>query len=744
MMLRVEESDTTGNLARREVASASAGFDIVLPAECSAGGWALLQGMLIQRGGDYDARLYYDLGEGLIEDKFVEIPASGKGIINEVIYLPPDIRQMKLLLMGEPGEFELVELKVNKITTFESVWRMLRRILPMIFRHAAKKRKLIKLNFFQMVVDLQVTYKVAGKLRAHAAAPKYFNWIRQFDPLTVEDRSRIHACISRFERSPQFHLLILSDATNAHLVQRTLDSLNSQLYSHYSCAVMDATEGGAGFGDGQAGSIQRDIQYVISPLWNDWLVQFNHALSTEYADDWVMLLRAGDVLAPHALFRFACEALTIPEAAVLYSDDDEVDENKLRGRFRFKPDWSLSHIRATNFVGNAVVVRGTELSKAGGVRSECCRHGSYDLLLRTADLAGNTDCGKLVHIPSVLLHRNERLSTAGKNLHELEERIWNMAVLRSHLARNGAEAEVIETQPGCRRVRYRMPDEPPLVSIIVPTRDAVELTRRCVGSLLEKTTYKNFEILIVDNQSADCEALSYLEEIGKNQRVRVLRYDYPFNYSAINNMAVRESLGEAICLLNNDTEVITPDWLDEMIGHLMQPGVGIVGAKLYFPNGTIQHGGDLVGVGGVANHAHAYLDQNDPGYCNRAVVAQELSAVTAACMVTWRKLFQRLGGLGELSLPVSFNDVDYCLRVRAAGYRVVWTPHAELYHHESVSRGKDLTPEKKRRAAREAAYMRKRWKNELSSDPFYNPNLSYERPDFSLSHAPLVDNPWRN
>ena len=320
---------------------------------------------------------------------------------------------------------------------------------------------------------------------------------------------------------------------------------------------------------------------------------------------------------------------------------------------------------------------------------------------------------------------------------------WNMEALRQHLARNGVIGDVSGTLPGCWRVRYQLRGVPPQVSIIVPTRDALELIRQCVGSLLEKTRYPRFEILIVDNQSAAPEAMAYLEQIAGHERVRVLRYDLPFNYSAMNNMAVREARGEVLCLLNNDTEVISPDWLDEMVGQLLQPGVGGVGAKLYFPSGQIQHGGDLVGVGGVANHAHAFLRRDDPGYCNRAAVAQELSAVTAACMVTWKDLYQQLDGLDEKNLKVAFNDVDYCLRVREAGYRVVWTPHAELYHYESVSRGKDISPEKLHRAKREVAYMRKRWKRVLQRDPFYNPNLSYERPDFSLSNAPMVEKPWQ-
>lgn len=209
-------------------------------------------------------------------------------------------------------------------------------------------------------------------------------------------------------------------------------------------------------------------------------------------------------------------------------------------------------------------------------------------------------------------------------------------------------------------------------------------------------------------------------------------------------MAVQAARGDIVCLLNNDTEVISPDWLEEMVGQLLQTNVGIVGAKLYFPNNQIQHAGDLVGIAGIANHAHSFLDRNAVGYCQRAIVAQELSAVTAACLITWKSIYQQLGGLDAEHLTVAFNDVDYCLRVRQAGYRIVWTPHAELYHHESVSRGKDTSPEKKRRAQHEVKTMRKRWCSALHGDAFYNANLSHERPDFSLSNAPILEKPWQD
>lgn len=248
--------------------------------------------------------------------------------------------------------------------------------------------------------------------------------------------------------------------------------------------------------------------------------------------------------------------------------------------------------------------------------------------------------------------------------------------------------------------------------------------------------------MVVDNQSRDPATLAYLQEIAQRDSVHVLRHPYPFNFSTLNNFAVKKARGEVVCLLNNDTEVTSPDWLEEMLSRLLQPRVGAVGAKLHYSDGRIQHAGDTVGPGGCANHLHHLLPENAPGYANRAALAQDLSAVTGACLMTRRALYFSLGGLNERDLPIAFNDVDYCLRLREAGWRVVWTPYATLYHHESVSRGRDQSPEGKARAKREVAYMVRRWGHIMHHDPFYNPNLSYARPDFSLSHAPLVSRPW--
>ena len=724
-----------------EAVNGRAWFDITSPNGVFLSGWTLLSGVLNRRTGDFDARLQCDIGQGFVEGQFFEIPASGKGVIKELICLPAGIKRMRFSPMGTGGEFELGSLTFKKIGAWERRWRMIRRIMPMIFLHSSQKRKIIKLNFFRMLHDLKGTYEIAGKLRAHSSAPLYKKWVKQFDVLTNDDRIGINKHIARFPNILNFHLLVVFDSGKSNTVHQTLASFNAQLYRHYTCVLLDMAESddwNAGMHEKMGGVIR-----VAKPHQAAWFAQLHAAIENSRDPQWVLLVRAGDVLAPHALYQFASVALANPSAAVLYSDEDTLNENGERSQPRFKPNWSSAHFNSTNFVGDSVAIRGSELVEAGGLNIDCCRRGRYDLLLRVVDVLGDSEAGKVVHIPAVLLHRNMEVREIGLNHDDWNEPEWCMEALRAHLVRASVKADVLQTRSECWRIRFHLPNVPPLVSIIVPLRDALNLTRQCVESLLKKTTYPSFEILMVDNQSTDPDTLAYLKKVGEHKKVRILSYEYPFNYSAINNIAVKEARGDVVCLLNNDTEVITPGWLDEMVGHLLQPQVGVVGAKLYFADDSIQHGGDLVGVGGVANHAHAFLERDDAGYCDRAVVAQELSAVTAACLVTWKKIYQQLDGMEEKYLKVAFNDVDYCLRVRKAGYRVVWTPHAELHHYESVSRGKDLSPEKVKRAKREVEYMRKRWKRELQRDPFYNPNLSYERPDFSLSNAPIIERPWQ-
>lgn len=573
------------------------------------------------------------------------LPILASGQVREIVFLE--------------GEASCPDprLSIRPLGRFERIWRMAYRVAR-TWWHLGRRRKVIGLTLGLVLRDLPQAYARASWLLGIT----YPQWIALTDTLSEADRAAIRRMVQAWDKPPRFAILPLGPLAGSALEA----SLKSQLYPHY---VLTSAQ-------------------------------------TVDDEDWVLLLRPEDSLAEHALFWIAAEARAYPHAAMIYADDDEIEAGE-RCRPRFKPDWSLTHLREIDYIGRACAIRGRALREVGGVRPEHLAGDTWALLLRVGEQADD----RVRHIPAVLMHRDAGV----EKLHPVT----------------------------LRRVHYPLPEPAPKVSIVVPTQDAAALLRQCVESVLAKTVYPDYELVVVDNGSREPAALEYLAELERRPRVRLLRWDRPFNYSAINNFAVRQAAGEVVCLLNNDTEVITHDWLTEMVSQLARPGVGVVGAKLFYPDGRVQHAGDTVGPGGCANHLFQFLPGDAPGYCHRAVVAQELSAVTAACMVTWRRLYLELGGLNECWLPVAFNDVDYCLRVRRAGFRVVFTPHARLYHHESVSRGKDRGWRQQLRAWREVRYMRWKWRREMRRDPFYNPNFSYLRPDYALGPAPNVRRPWR-
>jgi GT2 family glycosyltransferase len=397
---------------------------------------------------------------------------------------------------------------------------------------------------------------------------------------------------------------------------------------------------------------------------------------------YAIMLEAGDQVTEHALYWIAEAIAAAPKQPVLvYTDDDCITADGTLAEPRFKPDWSPEHLRSIDYVGRAAAFRREEF--VSGL------HGADPEL----------DAGAVVHVPAPLYHYADARPRAAPR----------------------------------PRARYPVPEPSPLVSILVPTRDRLALLRGCLDSLA-RSTYANREILVVDNRSSEPDTLQYLAA-GPH---RVLRYDADYNFSAINNFAAREARGEVLVLLNNDTEVISPDWLEEMLGHLCRPGVGAVGAKLLYPGGTVQHAGDAVGIGRCADHMQNGIPGDAPGYCYRAMVAHEVSAVTGACLMTRRDLYLRLGGLDERHLPIAFNDVDYCLKVQREGLRVMFTPHARLYHHESATRGQSSDPKE----AAAARLMRRRWGRRLAVDPYYNPNCDDAWADFAPADPPRVVQPW--
>jgi GT2 family glycosyltransferase len=408
--------------------------------------------------------------------------------------------------------------------------------------------------------------------------------------------------------------------------------------------------------------------------------------------EFVLPLWAGTTLRPHALLDLALAAARVPEAQLVYADEDRIDARGNRSDSRFKPAFSPDLLDATDYIGSPTLFRCETVRQLGGWRDVSGHR--HDLLRRLA---------AAVPEPSIV-----------------------------HLARLLAHTTNATPQPPANPVAARtIPSIAPRVSLIIPTRDGADVLETCVRSIRKLTRYDNYEIIIVDNGSVEERTKALFVELAKDPEIRILPRAEPFNFSRLNNAAAREATGTIIGLINNDIEVTDGAWLANMVALAVRPETGCVGAKLLYPDGRLQHAGVVVGLGGVAGHGHRFQHADEPGYLCCLQHVHEVSAVTAACLLVRREVFDVVHGLDE-GLTVAFNDVDFCLRVRAAGYRNVWTPHASLIHHESVSRGRDLTPSKARRFAGEYATMHRRWAADMLADPYYSPHLTYDLEDFSL------------
>lgn len=423
-----------------------------------------------------------------------------------------------------------------------------------------------------------------------------------------------------------------------------------------------------------------------------------------------LLLNVGDTLQSNAIF-YLLEAFK--SGGVVYCDTDQISDNGDMHNPRFLPSWNPDLLYSSAYVNTGVLVDTSLLRGMILDESKSIAEVLADLSLNNAELTVD-------HIALPLVHTKE--SVEGKLLPL-------RGVSNSLLKKTGA-AVILDGKFGVNRIKW--PHSDPFVSLIIPTKNGKTLVKACIESILSKTTYKNYEILLIDNGSDEQESIDYFDYLNSLDRVEVLKYPLPFNYSAINNFGVSRAKGSIIGLINNDIEVITPEWLTYMVGHVERPEVGCVGAKLLYSDGRIQHAGVIMGYGGGAGHAHKNFPRFHKGYLNRIVATSNFSAVTAACLLVKRVQFEEVGGLNEVDLPVAFNDVDFCLRVKELGVNNVYCSDAELYHHESVSRGLDLTKEKAARFNRELSYLQSTWKHYIECDPAYSPNLTLKRENFSI------------
>ncbi len=528
-------------------------------------------------------------------------------------------------------------------------------------------------------------YRVSPVYAGIARAPDdaYALWLIQNAP-RESDLERMRAIAQVLPYRPRFGIVLRAEGAGEPSVRATLGSLRAQAYPHWKISLPSAEKP---FGD----------------------------------EDFVAFVEAGDELTPDALFEMALALNRHPDADMLYSDEDELDERGAAHAPHFKPDWLPDSFLSRMYTGQLAVYRRAALEAAGGLRPEFGAASDYDLVLR---LSERTE--RIHHLPRVLYHARHKVSPGPAAVRAIDE-----ALVRRGEA--GSASERADC-PGVYLVRYAI-REPKRVSVIVPTRDHGDDVDRCLASLFAKTSYPDLEVIVVDNGSRDRASLATFERWRTSEpRVRVVRYDVPFNFSAINNFAVTQASGDYLLFLNNDTEALSEGWIEALVEQVQRPSIGAAGALLLYPDGTVQHAGVIVGIGGTAGHSHKLYPAGAPGYANMLKAINNYSAVTGACLMTRRAVFEQVGGFDE-SLTVAFNDVDLCLKIGAAGYRIVSLPHVVLTHFESKSRGHDVGTFKVARSLSEVRTMRERWSGILEHDPCYNRNLTLLAEDFTIAPA---------
>lgn len=584
--------------------------------------------------------------------------------------------------------------------------------------------KSLKKNGFVTTLK-KIQKKLAGNKR-----PSYMEWYKNHAPTKRELEGQGIKSMEWVQNGPLFSIVIPIYKTPRKYFREMLDSILSQTYPKLEVCLADGSgEDYKELGNMIQEYIKKDSRVHYKKLKENLGISENTNEAIKMAEgDYIVLADHDDVLAPNALYECAL-AIREKHPDVIYSDEDKIDMNsKLYFEPNFKPDYNPDLLCSMNYICHLFVVKKDIVNEVGMLDSKYDGAQDYDFILRCTEAAK-----AIYHIPKVLYHwRCHPSSTAVNPESKMYAFEAGRGAVQAHYDRLGIPAKVTHGQfYGMYKTTYQWRDEP-LVSIIIPNKDHIADLKVCMDSIDVKSTYHNYEYIIIENNSTEEETFAYYKQISQREDVRVLFYEGEFNYSKINNFGAKEAKGEYLLLLNNDTEIINPECLLEMLGYCMREDVGIVGARLYYKDDTIQHAGVVLGFGGIAGHAFVSASRYDTGYMNRIICAQDYSAVTAACMMVKKTVFEKVGGLTE-ELRVAFNDIDFCMKVRAAGYLVVYNPAVELYHYESKSRGQEDSQEKVERFNSEVTLFAKAWAKELKSgDPYYNKNLSLDKSDYSL------------
>lgn len=654
--------------------------------------------------------------------------------VQGLLYIPDSMSELAIEISGGPAQ-----VRIKKAIIIELGW------LP-LHRSRLLQRLLEKSSTSRLPISPARGKAKTRSIQRENRLQDYRRWIDLFDTLGPDDVDAIKRDIDRLSYHPRLSIVMPVYNIDVRFLCAAIESVRNQLYAQWQlCIADDASD----MPDVIAclrryQELDSRIEVVFRTENGGIAAASNTALKLVQGE-FVAFLDHDDVIPPHALYVVAVELNRHPDADLLYTDEDAIDANGCRSDPHFKPDWNPSLILSQNFFCHLGVYRRSLLQQVGGFRIGFDGAQDYDLLLRCVE---QTAPERIRHIPYVLYHWRAIPGSAAYSA-DSKPYAWEAGrrAILGHLQRRGVKADVGRARMAFYQVDYAQPSPLPKVSIVIPTTARLNLIKPCIISLLQCTNYSDFEVLVVVNEAhlAIPERREFLEAAERESSVRLLAYpDRPFNFSWVNNWACAQAEGSVLCFMNDDVEVISPRWLEALVSRVSLEGVGAAGPLMYYHDDTIQHGGVILGPGGVADHAHRHLPRGAEGYFSRAALEQDLSCVTAGCMVVRRSVFEQLGGFDE-RFDIAYNDVDFCIRLRKAGWRIIWTPVAELYHRESVSVGRPESPERVEKLTSELGLMRRLWSRELDQDPFYSPNLSLESGRlFSPASPPRQRPPWRS
>lgn len=578
----------------------------------------------------------------------------------------------------------------------------LKKILKYYKKYGLKK-SIIKLKEKISIFKLYSSFNV-----------NYNTWIKNNEPNELELKEQEKY---KFKYNPKISIIVPMYDTNELFFKELVDSLKSQTYKNFEVCLVD---GSNAINPNIVDLIKDDKRFIYKFLgYNKGISKNSNEAIKISSGEYIALLDHDDTIPEFALYEIVKAINENMDVQFIYSDEDILDSKYVRKNPHFKPDFSPDTLRSYNYICHFSIFRRDLMQEIGLFRSEYDGAQDYDLILRATEKAK-----KIIHIPKILYHWRAHERSTSKNTGSKSYAFDSgLRAIKAQLDRLEIQGEVKQLHvPGTYKVNYLIKNNPK-VSIIIPNKDSVNDLAKCINSIL-KSTYKNYEIIIVENNSETTEIFKYYEHLKKNKNIKVVKYSNKgFNYSKINNYGRKYASGEYLILLNNDTEVITEDWIEEMLGICQQKNVGIVGAKLLYFDNSVQHAGVIIGMGGVAGHIHKNIKDSDPGYFSRANIINNFYAVTAACLMVKSSIYDEVLGLDE-NFKVAFNDIDFCMKVRQKGYLVVYTPFAKLYHYESKSRGYEDTTEKQNRFLSEIKLFQEKWKQELSNgDPYFNKNF---------------------